>query len=175
VSGEEYVSGIDIRRIENKEFKRYDTNRARKIVIALDHSNVPFFARFTDKQISLIFDKAYTDSVDEIVAKAMSGDYEELLREVKRKKNTEGYLILLPEIADILHTTVDTLKSRPDDVQLALCHAYVNYWLCDTATIQRELARIMTVNNRTEEDLEKSREKEREVAYARARNREEIR
>jgi hypothetical protein len=57
VSGEGYVSGTDIRRIENKEFKRYDTERARKIVIALDHSNVPFFARFTDKQISLTFDK----------------------------------------------------------------------------------------------------------------------
>jgi hypothetical protein len=112
VSREEYVSGTDIRRIENKEFKRYDTNRARKIVIALDHSNVPFFARFTDKQISLTFDKAYTGSVDEIVTKAMSGGYEELLREVKRKKNTEGYLILLPEIADVLHTTVGTLKSR---------------------------------------------------------------
>ena len=45
------------------------------------------------------------------------------------------------------------MQSRPDEVQLLLCKFYVDLWLCDRATIQRELDRIITVNGRTLSDI----------------------
>ena len=60
---------------------------------------------------------------------------------------------LLGEVAELLNTTVSFLQSRPDEVQLLLCKFYVDLWLCDKATLQRELDRIITVNGRTLSDI----------------------
>ena len=46
------------------------------------------------------------------------------------------------------------MQARPDDVQIALCKTYVDFWLCDSTTIQRELDRIITVNGRTLSDIQ---------------------
>jgi hypothetical protein len=156
MSSGEFSSGIDIARISNKEYRRYDTDRPKWIVLGLEGSSIPYFARFTNKQISLVYDKSCEDSVDEIVGKVMSGDYEEILREIKDKKNADGCLILLPEVASILNTTVGTLKCRPNEVQEALCLTYVNCWLCDTLTIQRELSRFIELNSNTKADMEQA-------------------
>ena len=61
---------------------------------------------------------------------------------------------MLPEIAEILHTTVGTLQARPQEIQIALCKIFVDFWFCDTATIQRELDKIITVNGRTLQDIQ---------------------
>ena len=147
------VSGVDISAIKNREFQQFETAKAKEIILALDRSNIPFFAKYSGSAMVLVFDKNYTHEVENIVKRANSGDYEILLRELKNRKFPDNYLNLLPEIAEILHTTVGTLKSRPQEIQIALCKTFVDFRLCNTATIQRELDRIITVNGRTVSDI----------------------
>lgn len=158
-----YVCGADIQSIANKEFVRFETAKSRDIVVALDKSNIPFSAKYNDTEIVLTYDGDYKDSVDEITAKVMSENYDELLREIREKKS-DDYLLLLSEVADMLNTTVGTLKARPVEIQELLCKAYADFWICDTPTIQRELDRYITVNGRTLQDIqeyEKSKAQEK--------------
>ena len=148
------VSGVDISAIKNREFQQFETAKAKEILTALEKSNIPFFAKYSGSAMVLVFDKSYRQEVENIVKKANSGNYEILLRELKNRKFPDNYLNLLPEIAEILHTTVGTLQSRPQEIQIALCKTFVDFWLCDTATIQRELDRIITVNGRTVSDIQ---------------------
>ena len=162
-----YISGVDVGTISNKEFARFETTKASDIVIALDKSNIPFSARFGDAEMVLTYDGSYKEQVEEIIAKAQSGDYEALLRELQVYGVPDGYYRLLGEVAELLNTTVSFLQSRPDEVQLLLCKFYVDLWLCDRATLQRELDRIITVNGRTLSDIsEYERKKEQEKTPA---------
>lgn len=148
-----YVCGADIHSIDNKEFMRFETTKARDIVFALDKSNIPFSAKYNNTEIVLTYDGNYKDSVDEIAAKVMAENYDELLHEIREKKSGD-YLLLLSEVADVLNTTVGTLKARPLEIQELLCKAYADFWICDTPTIQRELDRYITVNGRTLQDIQ---------------------
>ena len=162
-----YISGVDVGTISNKEFARFETTKASDIVIALDKSGIPFSARFGDSEIVLTYDGSYKEEVEEIIAKVSSGDYEALLRELQVYGVPDGYYRLLGEVAELLNTTVSFLQSRPDDVQLLLCKFYVDLWLCDRATLQRELDRIITVNGRTLSDIsEYERKKQQEKTPA---------
>ena len=149
-----YICGEDISAIENKEFIRIETDKAQEIVIALDKSDIPFSARFSDTEMVLTFDGSYKEQVEGIIAKAMSGDYEALLRELQVYGVPDGYYRLLGEVAYLLNTTVGTLQNCPDEIQLALCKTYADFWLCDDATIQRELDRVVSVNGRTVSDIQ---------------------
>lgn len=149
-----YIGGIEVSAIQNREFIRIETDKAQAIVVALDKSNIPFSARFGDAEMVLTYDGSYKEQVEEIIAKAQSGDYEALLRELQVYGVPDGYYRLLGEVAEVLNTTIGTLQSRPDEVQLALCKTYVNFWLCDKVTIQRELERIHTLNGRTISDIQ---------------------
>lgn len=149
-----YIGGIEVSAIKNREFIRIETDKAQAIVVALDKSNIPFSARFGDAEMVLTYDGSYKEQVEEIIAKAQSGDYEALLRELLVYGEPDGYYRLLGEVAEVLNTTIGTLQSRPDEVQLALCKTYVNFWLCDKVTIQRELERIHTLNGRTISDIQ---------------------
>ena len=149
-----YIGGVEISKIQNREFIRLETDKVQAIVVALDKSNIPFSARFSDAEMVLTFDVSYKDQVNEIITKAQSGDYEILLRELQVYGVPDGYYRLLGEVAELLNTTVGALKNRPDEIQLALCKTYTDFWLCDSATIQRELDRIITVNGRTLQDIQ---------------------
>ena len=162
-----YIAGTDITAIRNKEFIRIETDKAQAICIALDKGGIPFSARFGDAEMVLTFDGSYKEQVEDIIAKAQSGEYEALLRELQVYGEPDGYYRLLGEVAEVLNTTIGTLQSRPDEVQLALCKTYVNFWLCDKVTIQRELERIHTLNGRTISDIQEyERRKEQEKAPA---------
>ena len=162
-----YIGGIEVSAIKNREFIRIETDKAQAIVVALDKSNIPFSARFGDAEMVLTYDGSYKEQVEEIIAKAQSGDYEALLRELQVYGVPDGYYRLLGEVAELLNTTVSFLQSRPDDVQLLLCKFYVDLWLCDRATLQRELDRIVTVNGRTLSDIsEYERKKQQEKTPA---------
>lgn len=162
-----YISGIEITAIKNREFIRIETDKAQEIAIALDKSGIPFSARFSDAEMVLTYDGSYKEQVEEIIAKANSGDYEALLRELQVYGEPDGYYRLLGEVAELLNTTIGTLQSRPDEIQLALCKTYVNFWLCDKVTLQRELERIHTLNGRTVSDIQEyERRKEQEKAPA---------
>ncbi len=149
-----YIAGTDITAIRNKEFIRIETDKAQAICIALDKGGIPFSARFGDAEMVLTFDGSYKEQVEDIIAKAQSGEYEALLRELQVYGEPDGYYRLLGEVAEVLNTTIGTLQSRPDEVQLALCKTYVNFWLCDKVTIQRELERIHTLNGRTISEIQ---------------------
>lgn len=154
-----YVCGADIQSINNKEFIRLETTKAKDIAVALDKSNIPFHAKYSDTEMVLTYDGSYKDSVDEITAKIMSENYDELLREIREKKNSDDCLLLLSEVADVLNTTVGTLKTRPVEIQELLCKAYTDLWVCDTPTIQRELDRYITVKGRTVQDIQEHERK----------------
>ena len=149
-----YIAGTDITAIRNKEFIRIETDKAQAICIALDKGGIPFSARFGDAELVLTFDGSFKEQVEDIIAKATSGEYEALLRELQVYGEPDGYYRLLGEVAEVLNTTIGTLQSRHDEVQLALCKTYVNFWLCDKVTIQRELERIHTLNGRTISDIQ---------------------
>ena len=149
-----YIAGTAITAIRNKEFIRIETDKAQAICIALDKGGIPFSARFGDAEMVLTFDGSFKEQVEDIIAKAQSGEYEALLRELQVYGEPDGYYRLLGEVAEVLNTTIGTLQSRPDEVQLALCKTYVNFWLCDKVTIRRELERIHTLNGRTISDIQ---------------------
>lgn len=142
----QYTGGADIDSIENKAMMRFSTAYAKNIVIALDKSGIPFSAKYGDTEMILIYDGSYQEQVDEIIEKAQTGEYEVLLRELKENQAPDSYLKLLPEVAEILHTTIGTLRARPSEIQVAFCKTYADFWLCDTYTIQYELDRIATLN-----------------------------
>ncbi len=129
-----YSCGRDVRRIKNKCFAKFKTPYTKNIALAFDRSNIPYFARFSDSEISLVYDADFVVSASEIITKSQSKDYAEITQ-----KNYD----LLSEIAEILNVTVGTLKNRPDEIQSALCRFYVIFWFCDTPTIKRELTRIL--------------------------------
>lgn len=160
-----YIAGIDINSIANKEFIRIDTDKAQEICVALDKSGIPFSARYGETEMVLTYDGSFKEQVEDIIGKAESGNYEALLRELQVYGEPDGYYRLLGEIAELLNTTVGALKNRPDEVQLALCKTYVDFWLCDTPTLQRELDRVISVNGRTMSDIQEH-EKIKEKAKA---------
>ena len=149
-----YIAGTDITAIRNKEFIRIETDKAQAICIALDKGGIPFSARFGDAELVLTFDGSFKEQVEDIIAKATSGEYEALLRELQVYGEPDGYYRLLGEVAELLNTTIGALKNRPDEIQLALCKTYVDFWLCDTPTLQRELDRVISVNGRTLSDIQ---------------------
>lgn len=111
-----FVGGADIDSIENKAMKRFATAYAKNIVIALDKSNIPFSAKYGDTEMILTYDGSYQEQVNEIIKKAQTGKYEVLLRELKEDKFPDSYLKLLPEVAEIMHTTIGTLMARPSEI-----------------------------------------------------------
>ena len=159
-----FTSGQDLRNIKDKCFARHNTVHAKQAVLALDKCNVPYFAKFSDSCIALTYDGSYADTVDEIIRKAQSDGYEQLMLKIRNKANCIGYKVLLPEIAEFLHTTVGTLKMRPDEVQENLCRTYVNLWFWDLPTIKRELQKILNVEEipETEESIFDYLKKEQE-------------
>ena len=86
-----YIGGIEVSAIQNREFIRIETDKAQAIVVALDKSNIPFSARFGDNEMVLTYDGSYKEQVEEIIAKAQSGDYEALLRELQVYGVPDGY------------------------------------------------------------------------------------
>lgn len=149
-----YIAGIDITSIANKEFIRFNTDKAQEICVALDKSGIPFSARYGETEMVLTYDGSCKEQVEDIIAKAESGNYEALLRELQVYGEPDGYYRLLGEVADLLNTTIGALQNRPDEVQLALCKTYTDFWLCDDASIQRELDRVISVNDRTVSDIQ---------------------
>lgn len=129
-----YSCGQDVRRIKNKCFAKFQTPYTKNISLAFGRSNIPYFARFSDSEISIVYDADFVVSASEIITKSQSGDYAEIT-----KKNHD----LLPEIAKILNIAPGTLKNCPDDIQSALRRFYIDFWFCDTPTIRRGLEKFL--------------------------------
>lgn len=144
------TAGADIQRIQNRICKKIITDKGEIIVLTLEKCHIPFFAKYNESEISVIYNADFEENVNEIIRKVMSGVFDEIVVELNRVTDTSIYKSLLPEIAEILSTSVSFLKSRPDEVQEILCKRYVDLWYCDTSTIKRELEEIVNLGNTKE-------------------------
>ena len=121
-------SGNLIQAITDKQYLTVNSGYGAEIVKGLDLSGIPYFAKFDESVIYLTFSSANKNSVDEIIKKS-------------DKFPDSDYLSLLPEIADILHCSVNELQSRPHEM-----------WYSDRQTIQNALERITDLNRETENE-----------------------
>lgn len=96
------------------------------------------------------YDGDYKDSVDEIISKITSDEYADLRREIGEHRMGEDCLYFIPSVAKVLRMTEGTLRSRPLDIQLAVCKRYTDTWYCDIFTIQRELNDALMLRTKTE-------------------------
>ena len=145
-------SGDKLSDIPDKQYLTVETARAAEIIRGLDLSGIAYFAKAEDDVIYLTFSADCKAVVDEIVAKAQSGDYEELMIQLS-ENGSNRYAPLYAEIAEILHCAVGSVTSRPPEIVDMLAKTYINYWLSDRQTIQRALERIIDLNADTENEL----------------------
>ena len=103
---------------------------------------MPFKGRYDNETIFFDYDRNYKESVDEIIAKFTSDEYAEQRKEIEEHRG-DDCLYFLPTVAKLLRMTEGTLRSRPMDIQLAVCKRYVDNWGCDTYTMQRELRDVL--------------------------------
>ncbi len=137
-----FLIGEDNFSKENREYISLDTSEGKSITVALSASGVPFCGRFDKSRITFAYDGDYKESVKEIISKLTSEEYSDIRREIKEHKG-EDCLYFIPTVAKILRMTEGTLRSRPSDIQLAVCKRYTDIWCCDTYTIQRELENVL--------------------------------
>jgi len=151
-------TGWILKDIQNRAYARYASTKGKEIVSALETAEIPYFARYNSMEISLTYDSEYSSRVDEIIKKSSSGEYEQMFREIKDRKKISSYLVLLPEISEILEMSVSTLRNRPEEMQEILCKTYTDLWYCDTLTIRKRLAELLMTEVREEEIRKKHTE-----------------
>lgn len=147
-------SGDELKDIPNKQYMTIETAHAAEIVKGLDLSGVPYFAKHDENVMYLTFSAENRSAVDEIIRKAESGDYEEMMLQLSENKS-DGYAPLIPEIAEILHCAVGSVTARPPELVETLAKTYINYWHSDRQTIQEALERIIDLNTETENEVMK--------------------
>ena len=135
------TAGAKITDIQNREFRQLTTGNAEKILLGLDLSDVPFFAKYNEMSLSLAFDGTRKDSVDEIIRKAESGEYAIIEREMKENR-AKAYERLLPEIADMLDMSITQLRVSKALTD-RLVATYITNWFADRDTIQSKLAQFV--------------------------------
>ena len=133
----------------NKEYVALPTDKGQQITVALTASGVPFKGSFDKRSFVFDYDSDYKESVDEIIAKFTSDEYAELRNEITEHKGGDC-LYFLPTVAKLLRMTEGTLRSRPHDIQLAVCKRYADYWGCDTYTMLRELKDVLSLTIKPE-------------------------
>ena len=145
-------SGHELNEIPDPEYLTLETAHAAVIIRGLDLSGIVYHAKADENVVYLAFSAGDRPIVDEIAAKAESGDYEEMMLSLS-ENGSDGYAPLYQEIADILHCAVGSVTSCPPEVIESLAKTYINYWHSDKQTIQRALERIIDLNTETENEL----------------------
>lgn len=141
------TAGTKITDIPNREFKQFTTENAEKIILGLDLSRIPFFAKYNEKNLSLAYDGSRKDSVDEIIKKAESGEYEVIEREYLLDR-PKCYERLLPEIADMLNMSITQLRVSKA-LSDRLVGTYISNWYADRYTIQSKLGQFVDLSYTT--------------------------
>lgn len=144
--------GDELKDIPNKQYMTIGTAHAAQIVKGLDLSGIPYFAKHDENVMYLTFSAENRSAVDEIIRKADSGDYEEMVLQLSESK-ADGYAPLIPEIAEILHCAVGSVTARPPELVDTLAKTYINYWHSDRQTIQEALERIIDLNTETKNEV----------------------
>lgn len=69
-----------------------------------------------------------------------------------------NYKALLPEIAEMLNTSVSALENRPSDVHMMLAQIYIANSSADAATIREALGQVVELNTATRDAIARERE-----------------
>lgn len=80
-------------------------------------------------------------------------------RQLNNDSNPESYKSLLPEIANLMNTSVSAIERYPTDIQQALCKIYTDNYHSDQLTIQQVLGRVVQLNSETEKQIEQAKQK----------------
>ena len=80
-------------------------------------------------------------------------------RQHSNNSDPESYKSLLPEIANLLNTSVTAIEKYPSDIQKALCHIYADNYYSDQITIKQALGRVVQLNGETEKQIEQAKQK----------------
>lgn len=80
-------------------------------------------------------------------------------RQHSNNSDPESYKSLLPEIANLLNTSVTAIEKYPSDIQKTLCHIYANNYHSDQITIKQVLGRVVQLNSETEKQIEQAKQK----------------
>lgn len=79
-------------------------------------------------------------------------------RQLNHNSDPERYKSLLPEIANLLNTSVSAIERYPTDIQQALCKIYTDNYHSDQLTIQQALGRVVQLNSETEKQIEQAKQ-----------------
>ena len=134
----------------NKEYVALPTDKGQQITVALTASGVPFKGSFDKNSFVFDYDSEYKESVDEIIENYTSDKYADIRHDVEEHRRKRDYLFFIPAVAKLLRMTEGTLRSRPLDIQLAVCKRYADYWGCDTYTMLRELKDVLSLTIKPE-------------------------
>lgn len=145
--------GTNLQSIENKQFVTLDTTKAESIILGLDQSGLPYYAKYNDLKLTLSYSGADTMRVAEIIGKNTNNSDDEIQR-IRKADSFEEYMTLLPEIADVLNTSVTALNEESRDIRLLLAQTYADLWHSDDVTIKQALGRVLDLNPETEKEVQ---------------------
>lgn len=153
-------SGCDIKEIPNMKFYSVDTSRAESIIDGFVGSGIKYSAKYNDEKLTFSYSKNDEKKVQEILKKAKTDTADFIERIRKEDGNMEEYISLLPEIADVMGVSAQSLENRPAELRLFLARAYVDYWFCDKTTIQEELNRVTELGYYAQNEVEEAHQRQ---------------
>ncbi len=80
-------------------------------------------------------------------------------RQHSNNSDPKSYKSSLPEIANLLNTSVSAIEKYPSDIQKALCHIYADNYHSNQITIKQALGRVVQLNTETEKQIEQTKQK----------------
>ena len=136
------TSGCEVKMIPNMKFNTIETPHAVDIINGLIQSGIQYSAKYNDEKLTLVYSFDEQKKIDEILNRMSSdnADYVERLR--RNGGSNDEYMVLIPEVAEIMGLSASSLENRPSDLRLYLAQVYVNNWFCDKTTIQKELSKV---------------------------------
>lgn len=79
-------------------------------------------------------------------------------RQLNHNSDPESYRSLLPEIANLLNTSVSYIEKYPTDIQKTLCEVYIAHFDSNEIIIKQALGQVVQLNTETEKQIEQAKQ-----------------
>lgn len=79
-------------------------------------------------------------------------------RQLNHNSDPERYKSLLPEIANLLNTSVSYIEKYPTDIQKTLCEVYIAHFDSNEIIIKQALGQVIQLNTETEKQIEQAKQ-----------------
>lgn len=79
-------------------------------------------------------------------------------RQLNHNSDPESYRSLLPEIANLLNTSVSYIEKYPTDIQKTLCEVYIAHFDSNEIIIKQALGQVIQLNTETEKQIEQAKQ-----------------